>query len=568
MSSIKSSYKDLLSSIRSNASANQSQAELAINMPKTLPGENILDDTLLNVKSSELPPAYMSLSTQENSNLGECPYSHKKGNVSGCPFMNSRNHEPKDKKFDYHYEVPMMETARDFYFNTINYTKDKLKESTWVRSMPKYLRNTLFIKNKKIEEIRKKEYSMIFLIIEDLKEKVYETYKDKKYDKAINSYTLIYSMLKWLEFKDKEKETTVLEKIDFSNDNAIVDNDLIVRRVNTDDAVKYEEDSFKTSVIYILKSLSYCYIHLRHYSDAIKCMDEAMQYATASKPDILFRKSQAVMYNKFSSVKELENALADMKEAQRLKKEKDRNDPLLDEHVKELEDLIKEKEFTEVGYVKGLIESMNYAYDVITKKKLNVHDHIYAHYDDIHFNYMIVMEMKDCYYSSIKFFQDTKNEKQLKKIIEEFEKFFDFYFPYTFFYKLTLSNISERTLSHLSEEEKSSIEKAKINETMKLLFNDFRLKKCEEYYGNCEWNMTIWKYCFDTVNEREKKKRAEKEKKEKEARKAERWKMIKNPFQNTTQVAVFSMLLLTLSLLAIGYHVMYYWKDNKNNFIH
>ena len=39
------------------------------------------------------------------------------------------------------------------------------------------------------------------------------------------------------------------------------------------------------------------------------------------------------------------------------------------------------------------------------------------------------MEMKDCYYSSIKFFQDTKNEKQLKKIIEEFEKFFDFYFP-------------------------------------------------------------------------------------------------------------------------------------------
>ena len=149
--------KDILGIwIGENASANQSQAELAINMPKTLPGENILDDTLLNVKSSELPPAYMSLSTQENSNLGECPYSHKKGNVSGCPFMNSRNHEPKDKKFDYHYEVPMMETARDFYFNTINYTKDKLKESTWVRSMPKYLRNTLFIKNKKIEEIRNK----------------------------------------------------------------------------------------------------------------------------------------------------------------------------------------------------------------------------------------------------------------------------------------------------------------------------------------------------------------------------------------------------------------------------
>ena len=59
----------------------------------------------------------------------------------------------------------MVETVRDFYFNQINYTKDKLKEATWVRNMPNYLRNTLFIKNKKIEEIRKKEYSVIFLIM-------------------------------------------------------------------------------------------------------------------------------------------------------------------------------------------------------------------------------------------------------------------------------------------------------------------------------------------------------------------------------------------------------------------
>ena len=300
-----SSYKDLISSIRST---NSTINDLSIEMPKTLPGENILDDTLLNVKPENLPTSYMSFSTQENSNLGECPYSHKKGNVSGCPFMNARNHEPKDKKFDYHYEIPMVETVRDFYFNQINYTRDKLKEATWVRNMPNYLRNTLFIKNKKIEEIRKKEYSVIFLIIEDLKEKVYEMYSQKKYQSAINSYTLIYSMLKWIEFKDKEKEKTVLEKIDFSNDNAIIDSDIKLNRITTDPTVKYEEDSFKTSVIYILKSLSYCYLHLRHYSQAIKCMEEAYEYATASKPDVLFRKTQAILYNKFSKVEDLEKA--------------------------------------------------------------------------------------------------------------------------------------------------------------------------------------------------------------------------------------------------------------------
>lgn len=560
-----SSYKDLINSIRST---NSTINDLSIEMPKTLPGENILDDTLLNVKPENLPTSYMSFSTQENSNLGECPYSHKKGNISGCPFMNTRNHEPKDKKFDYHYEIPMVETIRDFYFNQINYTKDKLKEATWVRNMPNYLRNTLFIKNKKIEEIRKKEYSVIFLIIEDLKEKVYEMYSNKKYQSAINSYTLIYSMLKWIEFKDKEKEKTVLEKVDFSNDNAIIDSDIKLNRIVTDPTVKYEEDSFKTSVIYVLKSLSYCYLHLRHYSQAIKCMDEAYEYATASKPDVLFRKTQAIMYNKFSKVEDLEKALIDIKEAQRLKKDKGKTDPLIDSHVNELEDLIKEKIYTEVGYVKNLIESMEYANNVIIKKKLNVRDHIYTHYDDIHFNYKIVKEMKECYYSSIKFFQDTKKEKELLKIIKEFEKFFDFYFPYTYHYNLRLGNISERTLSKLTENEKELIEKAKTNETMKLLFDDFRLKKCEEYYGNYEWNMTIWKYCFDTVNEREKKIKEEKEKREAELRKENRWKMLKKPFQSTTQIAVFSMVFLFVSLLIIGWHVMYYQKDNNTQFIH
>ena len=44
--------------------------------------------------------------------------------------------------------------------------------------------------------------------------------------------------------------------------------------------------------------------------------------------------------------------------------------------------------------------------------------------------------------------------------------------------------------------------------------------------------------------------------------------MIKKPFQSTTQVAVFSMVLLFVSLLIIGWHVMYYQKDNNNQFIY
>ena len=39
---------------------------------------------------------------------------------------------------------------------------------------------------------------------------------------------------------------------------------------------------------------------MRHYSEAVKCMDEAMSYVLVSRGEVLFRRAQAIMYNKFS----------------------------------------------------------------------------------------------------------------------------------------------------------------------------------------------------------------------------------------------------------------------------
>lgn len=530
-------------------------SSFSTNPPTELPGSGILDDTLLNVKPIRCPE-YPSMDNDVPNSETECPYSHKKGNISGCPFMNSQNHEPKNRKFDYHYELPLQETARDFYFNRMHYTRETLQKSKWIHTMPNYLRNTLFIKNKKIEEIRTKEYSVVFLIIEDLKEKAHELYKTKKYQSAINAYTLIYSILKWLKFKDEKKAQYNIT--DISKDNAIIDDDIELHRVATDPNLKYEEDSFKTSVIYVLKSLSYCYLNLRHYTQARKAMEEAIDYAHASKPDVLFRRAQSIMYNKFSSLDDLGKALNDLKEAQELKKKKGDEDDLLNEHIKELSDVIKEKKYTEVGRVKSILDKVDYAYDVITKKKLDVKEKIYASYDDLEFNNKIMHEMKDTYYSSIKFYQDTKNEKELLKLIKEFEKFFDFYLPYDFLFELRASNIPQRILDELSEKDKEIIQSCKINETYRLLFNDFRLKECERLYDDYEWNMSIWKFCFDTVFEREKK---EKEKRKKAEGKDKKWNNVLNV--NSKVYIIMSVLLFFLSLTFVGFHVMYYSKDNK-----
>ena len=92
---------------------------------------------------------------------------------------------------------------------------------------------------------------------------------------------------------------------------------------------------------------------------------------------------------------------------------------------------------------------------------------------------------------------------------------------------------------------------------MNLLFKDFRLKKAQELYDNMDWNMTMWKFCFDTVNKREKKLQEEQRKKGKENKMAYIKKLVTNPLSNT-QHAIATFLFAFITLLTIGLYAMYF----------
>ena len=490
-----------------------------------LPGQNMLDDVVLNVSSP--PPLTQEeinniLKNQTDlSEMTECPVSHKKGNISSCPFMNSQNKDLRNTKFEYHYEVPLPETIQDFRFNITNYSKEGIENSKILRNMPRHLRNTIFIKNDKVEQLRKREFPVLFLLCEEMKEKAYKLYESKKYIEALNLYNVMYSLFKWVVIKDPKKREAFLTNYDFKEENNLYDKDIEIRRINTNKENDYEESGFKAYLINILKGICYCYMNMRHYSEAVKCMDEAMSYVLVSRGEVLFRRAQAIMYNKFSELKELNQAHADLCQAKMFKKIE-----LINEHMKDLENLIKEKKYRKFANVKSLFNQTNYAMNVITTKNLDVRDHIYHSYDDIYFGAKIVEEMKDTFSSSIKFFQGklkekkkeknniNKSEKDYKEFLEDYDKFYDFYNEYSFYINLTVVNLDKEILDKLDDNDRDTIKQIKKNETMNLLFKDFRLKKAQEIYDNMDWNMTIWKFCFDTVNEREKKIKRRTKKKE------------------------------------------------------
>ena len=533
-----------------------------------LPGQNMLDDVVLNVSSP--PPLTQEeinniLKNQTDlSEMTECPVSHKKGNISSCPFMNSQNKDLRNTKFEYHYEVPLPETIQDFRFNITNYSKEGIENSKILRNMPRHLRNTIFIKNDKVEQLRKREFPVLFLLCEEMKEKAYKLYESKKYIEALNLYNVMYSLFKWVVIKDPKKREAFLTNYDFKEENNLYDKDIEIRRINTNKGNDYEESGFKAYLINILKGICYCYMNMRHYSEAVKCMDEAMSYVLVSRGEVLFRRAQAIMYNKFSELKELNQAHADLCQAKMFKKIE-----LINEHMKDLENLIKEKKYRKFANVKSLFNQTNYAMNVITTKNLDVRDHIYHSYDDIYFGAKIVEEMKDTFSSSIKFFQGklkekkkeknniNKSEKDYKEFLEDYDKFYDFYNEYSFYINLTVVNLDKEILDKLDDNDKDTIKQIKKNETMNLLFKDFRLKKAQEIYDNMDWNMTIWKFCFDTVSEREKKLKEEQRKKNKDNKLTSLKKLISNPLSNT-QHAIATFLFAIITLLTIGLYAMYF----------
>ena len=533
-----------------------------------LPGQNMLDDVVLNVSSP--PPLTQEeinniLKNQTDlSEMTECPVSHKKGNISSCPFMNSQNKDLRNTKFEYHYEVPLPETIQDFRFNITNYSKEGIENSKILRNMPRHLRNTIFIKNDKVEQLRKREFPVLFLLCEEMKEKAYKLYESKKYIEALNLYNVMYSLFKWVVIKDPKKREAFLTNYDFKEENNLYDKDIEIRRINTNKGNDYEESGFKAYLINILKGICYCYMNMRHYSEAVKCMDEAMSYVLVSRGEVLFRRAQAIMYNKFSELKELNQAHADLCQAKMFKKIE-----LINEHMKDLENLIKEKKYRKFANVKSLFNQTNYAMNVITTKNLDVRDHIYHSYDDIYFGAKIVEEMKDTFSSSIKFFQGklkekkkeknniNKSEKDYKGFLEDYDKFYDFYNEYSFYINLTVVNLDKEILDKLDDNDRETIKQIKKNETMNLLFKDFRLKKAQEIYDNMDWNMTIWKFCFDTVSEREKKLKEEQRKKNKDNKLTSLKKLISNPLSNT-QHAIATFLFAIITLLTIGLYAMYF----------
>jgi tetratricopeptide (TPR) repeat protein len=265
----------------------------------------------------------------------------------GCPVMNKTKKDPANKHYEECYEIPRFGPF-DFMFHLRGMLEpeDYLEKTKKVRSFPRHMRHTLFLQNnEKLKKVHEKEFPMVFFIYDDIKEKGNRLFRRKKFRECIENYNYAYGLLKWIEFKDKKRQEEFLKKPSLD---AILDEDIEEKHVYLDD-VQVEEDSYKACVVYLLMNLSYAYMELRHFTEAIECMDEAIPMAEDKVPDLYFRRSQARTYNKFSTEEELQLAMEDIDKAIELKPDEN----IYKEHKMKLENIKKEKLVKELEKTKS-----------------------------------------------------------------------------------------------------------------------------------------------------------------------------------------------------------------------
>ena len=647
---------------------------------------NKYNDFLLNESLAKFSTNNMSINQIPKYPQG----SNRPKGAGGCPFLNKNTFRDIETLILPHYEMKnLIFYPYDFFFDLINYkTKDLINKSKKIRNIPKFIRNTLFLNDDSIKRVRKMNFNQSFIIGEQLKETTEKLYKEGNYYEALQQYNLIYSLFRWLEFKDKEKGEALLKDVTKIAEMPIIDDDIILKRcaVNNperrrkenlinqndyknnatiDDSISNESDgeeeknnqnknadkedekdidnisenyerneedneeesseeeeeedddeeeeeekkndeaikrkikdnkniekenkkikiqlnkkenkekkvnqikkvekkieknndklnnkmkkedpkkkdnkkivkneekreekkegekkerkikeeekkeedeieelykydliNFNKTMQLLLKRMGYCYIHLCAFSEAIECFNEAFKYVDDECPDFYFRRAEAKIYNKSSTLKDLKSALGDLNKALS-RKITFHSEILLREH-KLVQQLISKKEEQICLIPKKLLDNFRYAMNKIKKNNLKIQDYIINNNELDQTHYSVLKEIKEIYFYSIKQILKKKDHKLFEKKISEYDNFLEKFYIYDEYYNFNVNNISIEIFKKLNTQQQVDIELLRHSKTLRDLMDEMKYRKCEEIFDNLQIDEKMYLQAYKNVME-------------------------------------------------------------------
>jgi hypothetical protein len=462
--------------------------------------------------------------------------------------INKGRRDPINKHFNQFYEIPCFGNYDFIFFMRGNLSPEEwLKKTEKLRKYPRHLKYTLFYQaQEKLQKVHEAEFPRVFFIYDDIKQKANRLYKRKKYKDCIEHCTYAYGLLKWIQFKDKKRQSEFVVKPSLD---AVLDEEIEEKHVYLDD-VSVEEDSYKACIVYLLEMLAYAHMEMRQYHCAIECLDECAEIAEDKVPDVYFRRSQARTYNRYSTYDELNLALDDIEKAIKLKSE----EKIYKEHKEILLNIIKEKSEEKLKNIRKLIERGRRSRGDIDSAGYDLNECIFARSEDADKQYKILKEMKSKYNLAVKFFTETKNDEQLKLTYNEYESFHKSYENFKFFYKFKYETIDPKLLNQLDEEEKKLL----MDNNFMRIIDQHKARICEDIFGSGDYNIELFQYALEKVFEEERKEQEAKEKEEEAKRPKVTWSQYLMNLTKSNFSVYLSIAFVILSIFAIGAQFYFY----------
>ena len=406
--------------------------------------------------------------------------------------------DPQDQTFHPHYQI---------YFYIKNYfffeyqgslsPKEYITQTKELRSIPLHLKMTLFT-NEKNELIRKREFSFIEISFNEFKEKGNKLYNKGKYTQALEHYVEAYSLLKWIEVKDKTllSYANIIQK-----QRAIVDGDIVKKSsyLNATD----DDDTFNDCTCSILLSISYCFLQMRHYKNAVDCLDECLEI-DENNVNALFRRSQARMYNKNSKYGDLEKSLRDIEKVINIYKESSAALPqIYKEQEESIKELIEQKRKEEMEQIREFVHDGYLIYSKSTEKFRWKNEYDDESYKIQELQYNVLKIMKNKYKFVIIYYREIQNEEQLSYAYDEVDYFMERYQKFKFYYMMNVSQVLETYKNSYKSNEKDF---SYLEDTVFLNFlKNYKNKKSDGIFQDSHFNLELIKIAIGKVNQELKK---------------------------------------------------------------
>ena len=405
------------------------------------------------------------------------------------------NDDPIEHEFNFYYPI-IFYTKYDYVFKYHgNYSnKEFIQKTLKINSYPLHYKATLFL-NEKNNQIKKKDFQFLKIYFDEIKKKGNKLYKKEKYREALENYLEAYSLLKWLEFKNKKNYNRYIQ-----SELPILDNDIIecssLPLINDDES----ENNLNELLIKILLNLSSTFMELKHYECSLCCLNEILSI-DENNTSALLRRFQCRLYNKKSNFYDYNLALKDINHAFKIFEESKINIPLIFiKEKKKIYQLMKEKKEIEKNQLKSFFLN---AFQSFLKYP---HKNSWNDYDkkcriqEIQFK--VLKTMKRIYIFIIQYYTEANNSEQLNIAKKEIEIFLEKYENFKYFHFMNI----ERFISEIEEYNKEYnflTNEMKENLHLKMFQNFleyFKNKKADSIFQEGNFNRNLIKFAINKVN--------------------------------------------------------------------